>query len=168
MTTPFDTTVAAGSAVGEGEGARATKVVSSLSRKMAQPGGLSIADIERRASERLVGHKADAMQAIERSVVELEVLANEDLQDAQAIYRVSSNVLSVAGFFDTGPLYDAVYSLCETVDAMNNAHAWRNEAVHVHVRAIRMILKDDCRHNPASEQLLAGLKAVQAHAKNTR
>lgn len=165
MSQSFDTVVAAGSAVGEGEGATATKVVSSLSRKMAQPGGLSIAQIERRSNERLLGHKAEAMKAIERSVSELEVLANEDLQDSAAIYGVAGNVLSVAGFFDTGPLYDAVYSLCETIEAMNARNAWRNEAVHVHVQAIRLILKDNCLLTPNSERLMQGLKAIQAHAK---
>lgn len=165
MSKMLETKAAAGSAVGEGENAKATKVVSSLSRKMSQPGGLSVADIERRANERLVGHKADAMKAIERSVSELEVLSNEDLQDAKAIYDAAGAVLSVAGFFDTGPLYDAAYSLCETVEAMNVRHAWNNGSVHVHVRAIRMILKDGCKHSSVSEQLMAGLKAVQAHAK---
>ena len=165
MSQSFETVVAAGSAVGEGEGATATKVVSSLSRKMAQPGGLTVKDIERRASERLLGHKAEAMKAIERSVSELEVLANEDLQDSGAIYGVAGNVLSVAGFFDTGPLYDAVYSLCETIDAMNASSAWRNDAVHVHVQAIRLILKDNCQLTPSSERLMHGLKAIQTHAK---
>lgn len=164
----FETTEATGSAVGDGENAKAIKVVSSLSRKMSQPGGLSVADIERRANERLTGHKTDAMKAIERSVNELEVLSNEDLQDAKAIYDSSGAVLSVAGFFDTGPLYDAAYSLCETVEAMNARHAWNNGSVHVHVRAIRLILNDGCKHSPISEQLMAGLKAVQAHAKSTR
>lgn len=167
MSSTFNTTSAAGSAVGEGENAKATKVVSSLAHKMAQPGGLSIAAIERRANERLVGHKADAMQAIARSVSELEVLSNEDLQDSEALYRSGAAVLSVAGFFDTGPLYEAAYSLCETVEAMKARHVWKNDAVHVHVRAIRMILKDSCQHTPTSQQLMVGLKAVQAHAKGT-
>lgn len=165
MSKGFETRTSAGTAVGDNENARATKVVSSLSSKMAQAGGLSLADIERRANERLQGHKHDAMRTIERSISDLEVLANEDLQDFDALYRAASAVLSVAGFFDTGPLYDAVYSLCETIEAMRERTAWKNEAVHVHVRGIRLIMNTGCVHSAASEQLMAGLKAIQEHAK---
>lgn len=167
MTKGFETRTSAGTAVGENENARSIRVVSSLSNKMAQPGGLTIADVERRTSERLQGHKADAMQAIERSIVELEVLANEDLQDFDGLYRAAGAVLSVAGFFDTGPLYDAVYSLCETIEAMKSSGTWKNEAVHVHVRGIRLIMNTGCLHSSASEKLIAGLKAIQDHAKGS-
>lgn len=167
MNKPFETKTSAGTAVGDNENARATKVVSSLSSKMAQPGGLSIADIERRTNERLQGHKADAMKAIERSITELEYLSNEDLQDFDGLYRAASAVLSVAGFFDTGPLYDAVYSLCDTIEGMKEREMWKNEAVHVHVSAIRLIMNSGCQTSPSSQKLMAGLKAVREHAKGS-
>lgn len=165
MSTSFETKTSAGSAVGDNENARATKVVTSLSSKMAQPGGLSVADIERRTNERLQGHKADAMKAIERSITELEYLSNEDLQDFDGIYRAASAVLSVAGFFDTGPLYDAVYSLCDTVEGMKERETWKNEAVHVHVRAIRLIKNSGCQSTDDNHKLMAGLKAIREYAK---
>jgi len=37
--------------------------------------------------------------------------------------------------------------------------------VHVHVRGIRLIMNTGCVHSAASEQLMAGLKAIQEHAK---
>ncbi|WP_292054502.1 MULTISPECIES: chemotaxis protein CheE [unclassified Brevundimonas] len=166
MTKPVETTIAAGSAVGEGEGATAVKVVSSLSKKMAEPGGLTVADIERRAKERLQKHKTDAMRSVELAVSELEkrVEVGADHPD-EAFYLTASQMLDVAGFFDTGPLYDAGYSLCELLDVMQTSGEWNGDSVRVHVRALRMILNAGCETTPQSATLLAGLKALLDHAR---
>ena len=34
------------------------------------------------------------------------------------VYELASSLLDMAGFFDTGPLYDAGYSLCDVADRM--------------------------------------------------
>jgi len=166
MTKPVTTTISAGSAVGEGEGATAVKVVSSLSKKMAEPGGLTVADIERRSKERLWSHKADAMRSVEAAVAELEqrVGVGADRPD-EAFYLTASKMLDVAGFFDTGPLYDAGYSLCELLDVMQTSGQWNGDSVRVHVRALRMILNAGCETTPQSASLLSGLKALLDHAR---
>lgn len=152
--------------MGEGEGATAVKVVSSLSKKMAEPGGLTVAAIERRAQERLLGHKQDAMRSVEQAVAELEKRTAGDLPDADPeLYRIASSMLDLAGFFDTGPLYDAGYSLCELLDVMQGKGQWSAQAVQVHVRALRLILKDNYQLTPHSTALLEGLRAVLEHAR---
>ncbi|WP_297802677.1 chemotaxis protein CheE [uncultured Brevundimonas sp.] len=166
MSKTIETTITAGAAVGEGEGATSVKVVSSLSKKMAEPGGLTVEDIERRAKERLLGHKADAMKAVERSVVELEQRVKDGAKVIDLdLYPIASQMLNVAGFFDTGPLYEAGYSLCELLDVMNIKGQWNGDAVVVHVRALRMILNENCQATPHSASLLAGLRAVLDHAR---
>lgn len=168
MKPPVMTTTSAGSAVGEGEGATSVKVVSSLSQKMAEPGGLTIADIERRAKERLQAHKVDAMRAVRDAITELEGLVAEDSdrQDPE-LYHVASRMLNVAGFFDTGALYDAGFSLCELLDVMQTNNRWSQEAVRVHVRALRLIDNDNFQTTPQSATLLGGLKALLEHARNS-
>lgn len=166
MTKSVETTISAGSAVGEGEGATSVKVVSSLSRKMAEPGGLTVADIERRAKERLMKHRAEAMRTVEQAVADLEKRAETAAnQPDEAFYLTASQMLDVAGFFDTGPLYDAGYSLCELLDVMQTTGQWNAQSVHVHVRALRMILNAGCETTPQSASLLAGLKALLEHAR---
>lgn len=166
MTKRVETTISAGSAVGEGEGATSVKVVSSLSRKMAEPGGLTVADIERRSRERLQKHRVDAMRSVEQAVVDLErrVVTGAEQPD-EAFYLTASQMLDVAGFFDTGPLYDAGYSLCELLDVMQTSGEWNGESVRVHVRALRMILNEGCQNTPQSASLLNGLKALLEHAR---
>lgn len=168
MSKPVETTTAAGSAVGEGEGATATKVVSSLSKKMSAPGGLSVADIERRSRERLMAHQADAMKAIASAISELEqlVLEGGGRYDPE-YYHVASRMLNVAGFFDTGPLYDAGYSLCEIIDVMQTRDRWSIEPVKVHIRALRLIHTDNLKVSPQSASLMQGLKALLEHARNS-
>ena len=166
MTAAVKTTISSGTAVGEGEGATAVKVVSSLSKKMAEPGGLTVAAIERRSYERLLSHKHEAMQSVERAVSEMEARTAGDMAVADnELYRITSQMLDLAGFFDTGPLYEAGYSLCELLDVMKGKQGWSPEAIRVHVRALRLILKDHCQPTSHSAALLEGLRAVLEHAR---
>lgn len=146
--------------------ARTLKIKTSLARQMAQPGGRSLADVERRANERLGRHKGEVMAEIEAAVAGLEGLcaARPDAPAAE-VYRLASRVLDLAGFFDTGPLYEAGYSLADVADRMAAAEAWDWPPVQVHVQALRLILKAGFERNAATDQLLAGLKAVAIKAR---
>ena len=168
MTTKVKTSVSAGSAVGAGENATAVKVVSSLSKKMAEPGGLTIEAIERRAQERLQSHKVEALRAVERAVCDLEERTGANLREGdEELYRIASQMLDVAGFFDTGPLYDAGYSLCELLDVLQTQGQWNSDAINVHVSALRLILKEDCKLTPGTAAMLQGLRAVLDHARKS-
>jgi hypothetical protein len=145
---------------------RTLKIKTSLAQQMAQPGGRTLADVERRANERLARHKGEAMQAVAATVTELERICAARPEAAEAeVYRLASQLLDLAGFFDTGPLYDAGYSLAETADRMAASGAWTWPSVEVHVRALRLILAADCKADATSAQLLAGLRAVALKAR---
>ncbi|MBN9481187.1 MAG: hypothetical protein J0I52_13175 [Bordetella sp.] len=138
-----------------------TKIRTSLSRQMAQPGGRPMSEAERRADERLGRHKVEVMAEIEAAVAGLESLcAERPAAPAAEIYRLASRVLDLAGFFDTGPLFEAGYSLADVADRMAATGAWDWPPVQVHVQALRLILKAGCERNAATDHLLAGLKAV--------
>lgn len=146
--------------------ARTLKIKTTLARKMAQPGGRTIADVERRANERLERHRDDVMVSIADIVAELEGVAAAAAPGSEAqVYKLASSLLDSAGFFDTGPLYDAGYSLCDIADRMQTSGAWSWPSVGVHVQALRLILTGDCKTTPTSDALLAGLRSVAAKAR---
>lgn len=146
--------------------ARTLKIKTTLARQMAQPGGRTLADVERRANERLERHREDVMITVAGAVTELELVTAAAAPDSEAqVYRLASSLLDTAGFFDTGPLYDAGYSLCEVADRMMTADAWNWPSIEVHVRAMRLILTAGCKADATSEALLAGLRSVAAKAR---
>ena len=146
--------------------ARALKIKTSLSRQMAQPGGRSLAEIERRANERLDRHREDVMVTVAGTITELELIAAVAAPGSEPqVYRLASSLLDTAGFFDTGPLYDAGYSLCEVADRMQANNAWSWPSVGVHVQAMRLILTAGCKADATSQALLAGLRSVAAKTR---
>ena len=146
--------------------ARTLKIKTTLARQMAQPGGRTVADVERRANERLERHRDDVMTTVAGTITELElVVAAATAGSEPQVYRLASSLLDTAGFFDTGPLYEAGYSLCDVADRMQTSGAWSWPTVAVHVQAMRLILTGGCQADAASAALLAGLRSVAAKAR---
>lgn len=142
--------------------ARTFKVKSSLARKLQDPGGRLVRDADRMAREGLEAHRGTIMETIDATLAELERLAAETPDDAgPRVYALASAVIDLGGYFDTGPLHDAAYSLCDISDRMLAAEAWRWPPILVHVQALRLIFTDGCRHDRMSEMLLDGLNAVR-------
>ena len=145
---------------------RITKIKTSLATQMAQPGGRTVADVERRANERLNRHKGEAMATIAERISTLEALVAAKEAGAQTlVYKMASALLDTAGFFETGPLYEAGYSLCETADLMTASGKWSWPSVQVHVHALRLILTNGCKADATSEALMQGLRAIVAKAR---
>ena len=141
--------------------ARTFKVKSTLARQLQDPGGRLVRDIDRQATEALETHRDDAMAAVVQTLDQLDGLCAEAAADAgPRVYALASSIVDVAGYFDTGPLFDAAYSLCEVSDRMIQAGTWHWPSVQVHAQALRLILANDCRAGRASETLLAGLRSI--------
>ena len=141
--------------------ARTLKIKSPLSKQLAQPGGRTIADAERLADAGLQRHKADVMVDLERRIGQLETVCAAAAPDQQPqVYALASGIVDLAGFFDTGPLYSAAYSLCELCDRMQTLGVWNWPAVEVHVKALRLILAGGCTVGAESDVLLQGLSRV--------
>lgn len=146
--------------------ARTLKIKTTLARQMAQPGGRTVADVERRANERLERHRDDVMTTVGGTITELElVVAAAALDSEPQVYKLASTLLATAGFFDTGPLYDAGYSLCDVADRMQTSDAWSWPTIAVHVQAMRLILASGCQADATSEALLLGLRSVAAKTR---
>ena len=141
--------------------ARTFKVTSSLARQIHEPGGRRVTDAQRQAGEALEAHRDDTMTAISATLDQLDALCAEAPAGAgQNVYELASSIVDLAGYFDTGPLFDAAYSLCEIADRMNQAETWHWPSVQVHLQAMRLILMSGCRVGRTSETLLAGLRSI--------
>lgn len=137
------------------------KFESSLRRKMAIGGGQTIADAISLADKALMGHQASAMQSFADSLVQLEAAcATRDADGHPRIYELAAALVDMAGFFETGPLYTAAFSLCELSDRLLTNGIWDWPSIEVHVRSIRLILKENCRQNATTIQIVEGLAAV--------
>lgn len=136
---------------------------SGLASKMSRPGGRTMAEAVRAAEAGLEGHRDEGMRSLGLTLARLEAAcaARDEGSEAQ-VYELASALADMAGFFDTGPLYSAAFSLCETSDRMIAGGCWRWPSAEVHVRAMRLILAAGCEHNEASRTLLEGLASVLA------
>lgn len=144
-----------------------TKITTSLAKQMAQPGGRTAEEMERRANERLERHRGDVMQTINQRIADLEALTRAKAEGTQTqVYPLVSRLLDTGGFFDTGPFYEAGYSLCETADLLMASGKWNWPSIEVHVHAMRLIFNNGCKSDQISDTLMQGLKAILAKARS--
>ncbi len=148
-------------------GARLVKVRSALSRQLSRAGGRTVAEAERLAEAALQTHRTEVFGELGRLVAELEALCVTRGPDDEArAYQLASSVVDLAGFFETGPFYDAAYSLCELTDGARTGGLWSWDAVEVHVRTLRLLhmagLGTAC---PDAAALLDGLRQVVASVR---
>ncbi|WP_271083891.1 chemotaxis protein CheE [Brevundimonas sp. NIBR11] len=128
---------------------------------MSEPGGRRVQDLERNADAALEVHRDDAMAMVSGTLGLLEEACAEAAPDAgPRVYQLASSIVDLAGFFDTGPLFEAAYSLCDISDRMIQTEAWHWPSVQVHAQALRLILAGGCRTGVTSGALLAGLKSI--------
>jgi len=140
---------------------RSNKIKSSLARKMAAPGGRTVAEAVARAEKGLEGHRDEALRRAADHLDQLEAISRDRGEGSEArTYELASAVLDTAGFFETGPLFTAAFSLCELSDRMLGRNEWDWPSVEVHLRAMRLILATDCRPGATADTILQGLAAV--------
>ena len=139
-----------------------TRSKSSLSRKMARPGGRTVAEALDLAEKGLESHREAGMAKMASLLVQLEEVTAQRGADSQtAIYALAADLLDLAVFFETGPLYKATFSLCDIADRMHVDHTWDWPSIAVHVGAMRLIMVEGCQTNTTSETVLQGLEAVR-------
>lgn len=139
-----------------------TRSKSSLSRKMARPGGRTVEEALELAEKGLESHREAGMVKMTSLLVQLEeATALRGAQSQTVIYTLAADLLDLAGFFETGPLYTATFSLCDIADRMQVDGVWDWPSVAVHVGAMRLIMSDGCQSNTVSETVLEGLAAVR-------
>lgn len=117
----------------------------------------------RAAEAGLESHREEGMRSLAVTLGRLEAACAARDEGAEAqVYELASAFADAAGFFDTGPLYAAAFSLCETSDRMMAGGCWRWPPVEVHVRAMRLILAAGCESTEATRTLQEGLASIVA------
>lgn len=138
---------------------RIFKHQSSLAKKMALPGGRPVLSVLDAAQAVLETHRAAAMKSLQDNLTSLEQAYAA--RDRDQIYSRALAMLDIAGFFETGPLHPAAFSLCDISEPAGE-HVWDWPSVEVHLRALRFILADDCRSTENSTVILEGLASVRS------
>jgi hypothetical protein len=134
-----------------------------LADQMRRPGGRTAAECLSKAQDALDTARDGAMGSIETLVAKLEAVAAARPADpADEIYTLAHSVLDLAGFFDTGPLYEVAYSLCELTEGLRVQQRWEWPAALVHIQALRLVLGagPNAAADPTLRALLAGLGSV--------
>ena len=138
---------------------------SSLSRKMAAPGGRTVQEALDLAQKGLETHREAGVAKMASLLAQLEdATAKKNIDSQGAIYPLAADLLDLAGFFETGPFYKATFSLCDIADRMQVEGVWDWRSVAVHVGVMRLIMSEGCRSTAISEAVLQGIGAVSMHS----
>lgn len=133
-----------------------------LGAQMRRAGGLTVEQALKAAAGALEGHRAEAMVAIERTLVKLEAAAGpeRDAATPDRIYDLSAEIFDIAGLFGAQPLCDASWSLCELADRLRTRGEWEWAGVEVHVRALRLLMTAGHEATPVLKSVIDGLWEV--------
>lgn len=130
---------------------------------MKEPGGVRVEDAMAQAAENLQTIQAECLVALDAQLGELERLCAEGGaapadEVKLEIYRVSNDIVAVAGVFSLAELGAAAFSLCELVDRLRSGGRWSQAAVGVHLSAFRLLRHPDDQTDHSA--LVEGLKRV--------
>ncbi len=140
---------------------RLFKVRPAIADQIRLPGGKKVGEAVAAADAALDDQRAAAVEGLIQGVERLEALCREPSDDGFAsVYPLAANLAGTAGFFETGPFYRAVYSLCELTEKLGAAGRRDWSSVDVHVRSLRLILTTGFQDGPEAKAMLDGLAAL--------
>jgi hypothetical protein len=143
------------------DNARLFKVRPNIADQIRLPGGKKVGDAVAAADAALDDQRASAVEGLTQGVERLEVLCRERSDSGFAsVYPIAATLAGTAGFFETGPFYKAVYSLCELTEKLTAAGRCDWSSVDVHIRALRLILTTGFEDGPPARAMLDGLSAL--------
>lgn len=141
--------------------ARLFKVRPAIADQIRLPGGKKVGEAVAAADAALDDQRASAVEGLVQGVERLEALCRERSdEDFASIYPIAAHLAGTAGFFDTGPFYRAVYSLCELTEKLSVAGRRDWSSVDVHVRSLRLILTTGFDDGPEARAMLDGLSSL--------
>lgn len=149
--------------------ARRFRVRPALADQIRRPGGRRVDEAVAAADAALDDQRASAVEGLTQGVERLEALCRDPSPEAfTAVYPLAAALAGTAGFFETGPFYRAVYSLCELAEKLEAAGRRDWSSVEVHVKALRLILTTGFADGPEAKAMLDGLAALVRKAEGGR
>ena len=134
-----------------------------LAKLIQQPGGSKVAEVLQRADDNLETIRANCLLAVDRQLEEITRLRadagpNPSLEVKDAVYQLASDIHGVAGVFGLEALGQAAFSLCELADRLRRSDRWSQDAIDVHIAALRLLRHPEGAVDGA--QMLEGLHKV--------
>ena len=146
--------------------------VNPLAGLIDKPGGLRVSEAVAAAEANLESVRGPALERLDAILAEMEAcagaVAGHDAAALDTLYRLSNEVVGVAGVFGYAPMGEAAYSLCDLLDVSRAAGAWRAAAVAVHLRTLRLLRSQGgpAADPAACQALLEGLRQLaQQHRR---
>ncbi len=117
----------------------------------------------KRADENLDAIRAECLDALDRHLEQITQLraqsgAAPSAEIKDAIYQLASDIHGVAGVFGLEALGEAAFSLCELADRLRRSDRWSQDAIDVHISALRLLRHPESADD--SNQVLRGLYQV--------
>ena len=145
--------------------------VNRLAALIHAPGGLKTSQAVAAAEANLESVRAEAVERLDAIIASLETeeatLTGYDATVLERMYRLSNEVVGVAGVFGYGHMGEAAYSLCDFLDQLRAQERWSPAGVRVHLQTLRLLRQ---RGGPAAASaacaaILAGLRPVAARIR---
>ena len=145
---------------------------SQLSKAMRLPGGTTVRGALKDAKRNLEMIRRDCVAEID---AKLALMQQEFGQAEQKpaepaldeLYRMSNDIVGMAGLFDMAELGEAAYSLCELVDRLKGSDQWDWPAVEVHLSGLRLLRRAK-PGAPENQGVLEGLRKLTARVDARR
>jgi hypothetical protein len=145
-----------------------------LAKLIRTPGGKPVADAMRDANKGLDSLQADCLGQLATVLTQAEGLATKVGADfkadlAGALYKLISATIGVPTACNLKPIDTMLVSLADLLDHLISSQSWDVNAVAVHLRAFRLLLKTEAaRDGSGTQAILEGLRRVsQRYAKPT-
>lgn len=145
---------------------------SRLSKIIRQPGGTTVRGALKDAKRNLDMIRRECVAEID---VKLGVIQQKFGQadakpsdaDLEELYRLSNDVVGMAGVFEMMELGEAAFSLCELIDRLKAPDQWDWPAVEVHLNGLRL-LRRATPGAPENQDVLKGLRKLTARVDARR
>ena len=137
-----------------------------LAKLIRTPGGKPVVEAMRDAQKGLASIQADCLGELNKVLDKCEAIVgraggafNEAI--VGELYRLTSSTIGVATASNLKPIDTMLVSLSDLLDHMKQQRSWEANAVAVHLRAFRLLLKTEAARDGAGTQaILEGLRKV--------
>lgn len=145
---------------------------SRLAKIMRQPGGTTVRGALRDAKLNLENIRLECVIEIDAKLGVIQRKFGRAEQrptdaDLDELYRLSNDIVGMAGVFEMNELGEAAFSLCELIDRLKAPDQWDWPAVEVHLSSLRL-LRHASPGSPENQAMLKGLRKLTARVDARR
>lgn len=137
-----------------------------LAKLIRTPGGKPVAEAMRDAHKGLDGLQGDCLNELNGVLTKAEEISSQTggvykPEVTAALYKVISAAIGVPTACNLKPIDTMLVSLADMLDHLHGAKTWDQNAVAVHLRAFRLLLRTEAARDGAGTQaILEGLRRV--------